>query len=76
MAAADDALATLASLTAIVKAQTAAWVAAGMPPTFSIDGESYDWAGWLKAMTDAIGEQTKLLVLLNPPFALTSVARG
>ena len=38
----------------IVEEQTAAWVTAGCPPTFSVDGESYQWDSWLSSKLEAI----------------------
>lgn len=56
------------SLLAIVAAQTAAWEAAGCPPTIGIDGESYDWNSWLQTKLDAIEKVTLLLAKLNPYY--------
>ncbi len=63
------------SLLAIVEAQTAAWEAAGCPTTFSVDGESYDWNGWLQSKLDAI-ERLDKLVNRSTPYAVRSRMRG
>lgn len=31
-----------------------AWETAGCPPTFSVDGESYNWDSWLSTKLDAL----------------------
>jgi len=45
----------------IVATQTALWRSAGCPPTFSVDGESYDWNNWLSSKTAALAELQKLI---------------
>ncbi len=42
------------NLLAIIDSQTEAWVTAGCPPTFSVDGESYQWDSWLTSKLEAI----------------------
>lgn len=42
------------NLTQVILAQTTAWAADGCPPTFSIDGESWNWAEWLKTKNEEI----------------------
>lgn len=39
------------NLAEIIEAKTAAWLADGCPTTYSIDGESYEWASWLETKT-------------------------
>lgn len=63
------------SLEAIVATQTAAWEAAGCPTTFSVDGESYDWNGWLQSKLDAI-ERLNKLIRGAKPYAIRSRVRG
>lgn len=63
------------SLEAIVLAQTTAWEQAGCPPTFSIDGESYQWDSWLTSKTEAIERYTKLISSARP-FYKRSRHRG
>ena len=36
------------------KIQSDNWIAAGCPPSFSIDGESYQFNDWLKSLMDGI----------------------
>jgi len=67
---------TRSNLIAVVKAQTAAWVAAGCPPTFSVDGESYDWNGWLDSKTKAIQDLTDLINKLSAPWTVRSRGRA
>lgn len=47
------------SLAAIVQAQLTAWESAGSPPTFSVDGESYNWDSWLSTKLDALEKLDK-----------------
>lgn len=63
------------NLGAIVEAQTVAWLAAGCPPTFSVDGESYSWNEWLKGKTDEIEAITKTIQTLSGPFVVRSKGR-
>lgn len=63
------------SLVALVKAQTAAWEAAGCPPTFSVDGESYDWNNWLAGKIDAINALTKTIQTVGGPFVVRRYGR-
>lgn len=63
------------NLLQIVEEQTAAWVAAGCPPTFSVDGESYQWDSWLTSKTQAI-EQMDKLIQRAIPFYMRSRHRG
>jgi hypothetical protein len=63
------------NLLQIVEEQTAAWVAAGCPPTFSVDGESYQWDSWLTSKTQAI-EQMDKLIQRATPFYMRSRHRG
>ena len=63
------------SLVALVKAQTAAWEAAGCPPTFSVDGESYDWNNWLAGKLDAIDRLTQSIQTAGGPFLVRRYGR-
>lgn len=63
------------NLLAIVEAQTAAWVLAGCPPTFSVDGESYQWDSWLDAKLKALESLDKLIQHASP-FYVRSRLRG
>lgn len=72
---ADSLIRTRNSILAIVEAQTAAWESAGCPPTFSVDGESYQWDSWLTSKLDAIDRLDKLIQKAKP-FARVSRARG
>jgi hypothetical protein len=72
----DDLRAARDNLGAIVKAQTEAWLAAGCPPTFSADGESYSWNEWLKAKSDEIEALTKAIQSVSSPFIVRSRGRA
>lgn len=63
------------SLISVVAAQTAAWATAGCPPTFSIDGESYDWNNWLAGKTAAIESMTKQIQQVGPPIRIRMFGR-
>lgn len=67
--------ATRDNLLQIVEEQTAAWVAAGCPPTFSVDGESYQWDSWLTSKMQAIESLDKLIQRATP-FYVRSRHRG
>lgn len=53
------------SLTQIVANQTAAWLANGSPPTYSIDGESWNWAEWLITKGNEIEALNKAIQALS-----------
>lgn len=63
------------NLGAIVLAQTEAWVAAGCPPSFSVDGESYQWDAWLKTKVAEIDALTATMRNLSSPFIVRSRGR-
>mgnify|MGYP000028093794 CR=1 FL=1 len=63
------------ALEAVIAAQTAAWQADGCPPTFSVDGESYDWNNWLAGKTAALKELNGLIQKRAGPFIVRSRGR-
>lgn len=63
------------NLLRIVDEQTLAWVAAGCPPTFSIDGESYSWEGWLSSKLEAL-KTVDAMILRASPYYQRSRHRG
>lgn len=63
------------SLLAIVEAQTVAWEASGCPPTFSVDGESYQWDSWLTSKMDVLDKLDKA-IQKETPFYIRSRLRG
>ena len=67
--------ATRDNLLRIVEEQTAAWVEAGCPPTFSVDGESYQWDSWLTSKLDAI-KALDALIQRAAVYYVTSRRRG
>lgn len=71
-----DLKAARSSLVAVVRDQAAAWAAAGCPPTFSVDGESYDWSSWLKAKSDEIRGLTELINSMSSPWVVRSRGRA
>lgn len=60
----------------IVEAKTAEWVTAGCPPTYSIDGESYQWGEWLKNKTEEIKALKATLAVIGGPFVVRSRGRA
>lgn len=67
---------SLSNLVTIVETQTAAWVAAGCPTTYSVDGESYDWNSWLESKTKAIDDLNTLINKLSSPWIVRSQGRA
>ncbi len=63
------------NVVAVVEAQTLAWVAAGCPPTFSVDGESYQWGQWLKDKNEELKGLTESIALLSSPWIVRSQGR-
>lgn len=64
------------NIAGVVANQTAAWLAAGCPPTFSIDGESYDWNNWLAGKLDAIERLNVQIQNVSDPFIVRSRVRA
>lgn len=76
MALIDDLKTSRDNYAAILAAQTTAWVAAGCPPTFSIDGESYQWDGWRDSMVKQINELTKTINAVASPYIVRHRGRA
>jgi hypothetical protein len=66
----------LDALLAIQAAQLAEWQAAGMPPTFSVDGESYSWGQWLASIDDSIERKIDQKQNIGGPFIIRSRGRA
>ena len=65
----------LDNLIAVQAAEIASWVAAGRPPTFSVDGESYSWSSWLAEMDAAIDAKVKQQNQVSGPWVVRSRGR-
>jgi hypothetical protein len=63
------------NLAAVVADQTAEWVAAGCPPTMSIEGESYQWDSWLTSKTEAL-DKLNTMIRQAKPYWKRSRHRG
>lgn len=75
MSALSDLQASRDNYITILKTQTDAWVAAGCPPTMSVDGESYQWDSWRDSITKQIQELTKTINQLASPYIVRSRGR-
>lgn len=64
------------NIAAVIEAQTQVWRAAGCPPTFSVDGESYQWNEWLKSRTDELKSLTEAISALSSPWIVRSRGRA
>jgi hypothetical protein len=64
------------NITQIILAQTNVWLANGCPPTFSLDGESYQWNEWLKARNEEIKGLTESIQALSTPWIVRSTGRA
>ncbi len=60
------------NIIAVVAAKTEAWVASGCPPTYSIDGASYQWDDWLKTKMDEVDKLTQMIQKLSQPWIIRS----
>lgn len=76
MAAVDDLRTARDNVAAVIEAKTAEWVAGGCPPTFSVDGESYDWNGWLSARTAELKSLTESIRLLGGSYIVRTRGRA
>jgi hypothetical protein len=74
-AAADTWVRIRDAMLSVIETQTEAWVAAGCPPDFSIDGESYSWAGWLAARLAEL-EKVEAMIQHKRPYYVRSRMRG
>lgn len=61
---------------AILRARTQAWKLAGEPPTFSVDGESYQWESWRMAKLKEIEQITQMITALDSPYLIRSRGRA
>lgn len=68
-------VASITALTAVIQAQMAAWQSAGCPPTFSVDGESYDWNNWLAGKTAALSALRAELSAAQGPVIVRTYGR-
>lgn len=75
MAATDDIDAAITNLATAIKTNTAAWVAAGCPIDFSIDGESYSFSQWLENANRTLAAMRDTQQKLAGPFAVGSLWR-
>ncbi len=73
MASIDTYTAVLASLETLLATETAAQAAGQFKPTYSLDGVSYSWLEWEKAITDRIVAVRKLMQASQPTLY---VSRG
>ena len=75
MALVDDLKTARDNYGAILAAQTTAWLAAGCPPTMSIDGESYSWDAWRDSINKAIQDLTATINSVSAPWLVRSRGR-
>jgi len=71
----SDLKAAQASIAKTIADQTASWEAAGCPPSYSIDGESYEWNNWLADKLSAIDQITTTLRNVSSPYLVRSRGR-
>jgi hypothetical protein len=76
VAAADSLKTARDNLAAVILAKTEEWVANGCPPTMSIDGESYDWNGWLQARNAELKGLTENIRLVGGSFIVRTTGRA
>lgn len=76
MALVDDLKTSRDNYAAILAAKTAEWLAAGCPPTFSVDGESYQWDAWRDSMVKQIQELTKTINAVASPYIVRHRGRA
>lgn len=67
---------SLDSLLTIKNDQLTAWLSAGMPPTFSVEGESYSYGEWLAAIDAAIEAALRQRTRVGGPWMVRSRQRG
>ena len=72
MAVADSLVAAKASIAALIATETAYQVTNGPRPSYSLDGESYDWPGWLSAMVEKIEKLNALIQVEDGAFEVRS----
>lgn len=65
----------LDDLITLQAAQITEWVAAGRPPSFSIEGESYSWGSWLAELDAAITAKLEQINKVAGPFIVRSRGR-
>jgi len=76
MATVADNLNTIkANFMALLATETAYQVANGPKPTYSLDGESYQWDSWRQAMLDKIETINKLIQMEDGAFEIRAFGR-
>lgn len=63
---------TRANLVAVLAAETAAQLAGGAKPTYSLDGVSYSWTEWREATIRQIDSITQTIRILSQPWIVRS----
>ncbi len=76
MAAVDSVIRARDNLALLIEMQTAKWVASGCPPTYSIEGESYDWNNWLTSKMDNLNAMNQTIQQMQGPFIIRSKGRA
>jgi hypothetical protein len=71
----DSLVAIRDSILTIITAQTAAWEAAGSPPNWSMDGESWSWDTWLISRLNEL-EKINTMIARSKPFFKVRRTRG
>lgn len=67
---------SLDSLLALQQSQLSEWQQAGMPPSFSVDGESYSWGEWLRTIDEAITAKLDQKQRVSGPWIVRSRGRA
>lgn len=76
MAAVDSIIRARDNLAQLIEIQTLKWLAAGCPPTYSVEGESYDWNNWLTSKTANLDTLNKTIQQMQGPFVIRSKGRA
>ena len=72
----NNLLAIKSNLIAQLANETAAVLAGGAKPSYSLDGESYSWTEWRQALLAKVELLNKLIQLEAGPFQFVSIKRA
>ncbi len=61
-----------ADLATLIATETAYQIINGPKPSYSLDGESYDWPGWIRATQEAIDKFDALIQREDGAFEVIS----
>jgi hypothetical protein len=73
---ADELDAMIDGIISIMQVQQAAWIAAGQPPTYSINGQSVQWSAWWQDRLKDIQALQETKRVVASPYRIVGYGRA